>query len=379
MNTPPPIALSPEALQQLFDALRAEGFDVIGPTRREGAIVYDELTSTSELPIGWTEVQEAGTYRLERREDSAYFGYAVGPHAFKRYLFPPKETLWRAVPDETRGFRVESPNTPVPRYAFLGVRACELAAISIQDRVFSGDGFVEPGYAARREAALLIAVNCGVPGGTCFCTSMGTGPAADKGFDIVLTEVLDEEHGHVFLAEAGSQRGVQLLSALGELEPASPTLKEAALDVTRRASEQMGRALETEGLPEVMTSSYEHPRWADVAERCLGCANCTMVCPTCFCHTVDDLTALDGSASRERRWDSCFTLDFSYMHGGAVRSSTRSRYRQWLTHKLGTWWAQFGESGCVGCGRCITWCPVGIDITAEAAALRLTPAPPEEV
>ena len=133
----------------------------------------------------------------------------------------------------------------------------------------------------------------------------------------------------------------------------------------------MGRELDTTDIRELLYRNYEHPRWDEVAERCLACGNCTMVCPTCFCTTVEDVTDLAGEhVERHQRWDSCFTIDYSHIHGGAVRGSTRSRYRQWMTHKLATWIDQFGSSGCVGCGRCITWCPVGIDITEEARAIR---------
>jgi Fe-S-cluster-containing hydrogenase component 2 len=140
----------------------------------------------------------------------------------------------------------------------------------------------------------------------------------------------------------------------------------------------MGRSLEAAGLDKVLLAGLESPRWEATAARCLSCANCTMVCPTCFCTTVEDTTDLTGDhAERWRRWDSCFTLDFSYIHGGAVRRTTASRYRQWLTHKFATWFEQFGESGCVGCGRCITWCPAGIDVTEEARAFRTGSAPKE--
>jgi sulfhydrogenase subunit beta (sulfur reductase) len=136
----------------------------------------------------------------------------------------------------------------------------------------------------------------------------------------------------------------------------------------------MGRQMDTNGLKELLQGNPTHKQWDDVAARCLTCANCTMVCPTCFCTTVEDHTDLTGqTAERVRRWDSCFTLDFSYIHGGSVRTETKSRYRQWMTHKLASWIDQFGTSGCVGCGRCITWCPVGIDITAEVAAIRASP------
>lgn len=99
-----------------------------------------------------------------------------------------------------------------------------------------------------------------------------------------------------------------------------------------------------------------------------------MVCPTCFCSSVHDVADLSGdNVERIRQWDSCFNLDFSYTKGGTVRDNTRSRYRQWLTHKLASWQDQFDSLGCVGCGRCITWCPVGIDLTEEVQAIRVKP------
>jgi sulfhydrogenase subunit beta (sulfur reductase) len=141
--------------------------------------------------------------------------------------------------------------------------------------------------------------------------------------------------------------------------------------VAADAAARMGRVLETDALRDVLYASAESPRWDDVAARCLACTNCTLVCPTCFCTSVDDVTDLTAtSTERHRVWDSCFSEDYSYLHGGSVRTSTASRYRQWMTHKLASWTDQFGTSGCVGCGRCITWCPAAIDITAEAAALR---------
>jgi ferredoxin len=245
------------------------------------------------------------------------------------------------------------------------VRACDLHAVAIQDRVFLEGGHVEPDYAARRRDAFFVAVNCARAGGTCFCVSMDTGPRVTEGFDLALTE-LDGR----FVVEAGSERGEDVLAAL-ECAPATDDDVREALEQSERTAASMGRALETDGLRELLQDNRDHPRWAEVADRCLSCGNCTMVCPTCFCSTVEDTTDLAGeNAERTRLWDSCFTLEHSYMHGGSVRRSASSRYRQWMTHKLSTWIDQFGTSGCVGCGRCITWCPVAIDITEEAAAIR---------
>jgi ferredoxin len=367
-----PSVISPEALQALVEALGSRGYRVLGPTVRDGAIVYDELESATELPVGWTESQDAATYRLERREDEARFGYAVGPHSWKQFLLPPRIRLWQAQRDGEGDGSLEVEEEPLDetRLAFIGVRSCELHAIGIQDRVFLGGRVVERDYAARRADTFVVAVNCFEPGGTCFCVSMGTGPKAEAGYDLALTEILDGEHR--LLVEVGTDEGAEVLEELPRREAGEGDLAAASAAVAG-AAEKMGRSLDASNLRDLLRRNLEHPRWDDVAERCLTCGNCTMVCPTCFCTSVEDATDLTGeSAERTRVWDSCYSVDYSYIHGGSIRPTGRSRYRQWLTHKFGTWHDQFGSSGCVGCGRCITWCPVGIDVTEELTAIRAT-------
>lgn len=335
---------------------------------REGAIVYDTVASPADLPVGVSDAQDAGEYCLVPRDDAALFGYAVGPHSWKKYLFPPRETLWDAeFVDGTLRFTERDDSSQ--RLAFIGVRACELAALSIQDRVFMGSGYRDGSYANTRKSSFVVAVNCSSPSGTCFCTSMGTGPSCEDGYDLVLTEVLRPDD-HFFVVEPGSDLGATILERL-PTRPASESDVAAAQEVVSRAAASMGRHFDNEGVRELLARSAEHPRWEEVATRCLACTNCTLVCPTCFCSTTEDRAGLSGQgATRTRRWDSCFNLDFSSVHGAPVRSSTSAMYRQWLTHKLSTWYEQFGTSGCVGCGRCITWCPVGIDITEEVASIR---------
>jgi ferredoxin len=356
-------------LDGLVSVLRGRGYSVIGPVARDGAIVYDELESASDLPAGWMDVQDGGSYRLERREDDALFGYAVGPTSWKRFLLPPRIRLWQAT-QRGDGLEVEEEPLDARPLAFLGVRACELAAIAVQDRVLLGGRYADRDYAARREGVFTVAVNCHEPGGTCFCASMGTGPAVRAGHDLVLTELLEGEHR--FVVDAGSERGREVLADLGGSEATGDDLRAVAAQA-EDAEGRMGRRLDTDGIAELLRSTLDHPRWDEVAERCLTCGNCTLACPTCFCTAVEDTNDLSGTrAERSRVWDSCFSLDYSYIHGGAIRRSPKARYRQWLTHKLGTWHDQFGSSGCVGCGRCITWCPVAIDITEEVAALGAT-------
>jgi formate hydrogenlyase subunit 6/NADH:ubiquinone oxidoreductase subunit I len=360
--------IAKDQLQGLIDLLHLQGYCVVGPTVRDGAIVYDEVKSLDDLPSGWTDHQDAGTYRLTPRDDAALFGYTVGPHSWKKFLHPERLRLWQARRDEA-SICVTEGSEPVPKFALLGARSCELHAIAIQDKVFLGPENREEDYSLRRENALIIAVNCGQAGGTCFCVSMETGPEVTSGYDLALTELLDGGP-HRFLAEAGSEQGNALLEELAQEVP-SETDRELALTTVETARSQMGRTLDTTDIKDLLQGNLEHARWDDVADRCLSCANCTMVCPTCFCTDIEDTTDLSGDhAERWRKWDSCFTLDFSHIHGGSVRSSTKSRYRQWMTHKLAHWIDQFGSSGCVGCGRCVAWCPVAIDITEEVAAIR---------
>lgn len=365
--------ISSAQIETLIAKLRGAGYTVIGPALGDGAIIYEELTSAADLPQGWTDEQDAGRYRLRRRDDAALFGYVVGPDSWKKYLHPPRRKLWECSRDGD-GVVVAAATDDPPRYAFLGVRSCEIKAIEVQDRVFMGGDFPEPSYAARRRSAFVVAVNCGEAHGTCFCVSMETGPKAERGFDLALTELIDD-HRHDFLVEIGSEEGSRFLSQLDHREATDHDV-DAAGRATARAVSQMGRKLDTSGIKELLQQNPDHPRWDDVASRCLTCANCTMACPTCFCTSIEDVADLRGEhAERWQLWDSCFTMDFSYIHGGSVRASPKARYRQWMTHKLAHWIDQFDSSGCVGCGRCITWCPVGIDITEEVAAIRATTQP----
>jgi sulfhydrogenase subunit beta (sulfur reductase) len=367
------VRLAAGDLQHLLDALAGRGYQVMGPSLEDGHLIYGEIGQVADLPRGWTAFQEGGTFRLEKRRDQAFFGFGVGQQSWKQFLFPPHQSLWQ-VRREGRGWRLLPQAEAVPKFAFVGVRSCELHAMAVQDRVFLQGAHVDPTYRARREQALIVAVNCGHQDkGTCFCVSMGTGPRATTGFDLALTEVLQGDD-HYFVVEVGTPRGAGIMREVPQRMAAANEI-DAAAQVVAAMAGNMGRALDTAGIKELFYANYEHPRWDEVAARCLNCGNCTMVCPTCFCHTLEDGLDLTGAVGeRGRQMDVCFTVDFSYLHGGSIRTSPRSRYRQWLTHKLATWIDQFGCSGCVGCGRCITWCPVGIDITEEARAIRETAA-----
>jgi formate hydrogenlyase subunit 6/NADH:ubiquinone oxidoreductase subunit I len=373
------LTINTQQLQGLIDALRTAGFRTIGPRVVESAIVYGDLDSVDQLPVGYVDRQDGGSYRLEKEQNAGHFDYVVGPHSLKGFLFPPRETLLESVRKNGR-WQMTAPEIDPTPLAVIGVRPCDLHALAIQDKVFLGGPYVDPGYKARREKLFLVAVNCRRAAATCFCHSMKTGPAVQTGFDLAITEL----NAH-FVIEVGTAKGGEIMAPV-EWAPATSQQVEESRDVSalletelqaRGSKANSGanapreRHLDTTNIHDLLLGNLEHPRWSEVAERCLACANCTMVCPTCFCASVEEVSDLSGdSVRRERAWDSCFTAEHSYMNTGTVRKTTASRYRQWLTHKLATWIDQFGTSGCVGCGRCITWCPVGIDLTEEVAAIR---------
>jgi len=370
--------LDPSDIGALIEELQTRGFTVVGPTRQGDAIVTAEIRSLADLPRGVGDTQEPAAYRLTERDDDAFFGFAAPAQSTKPVFFPAEEVVWRGQRDHERGghFSVERDKVDAAPVALLGVRSCDLRAVQIHDQVLTHRQHQDAHYTARRNGTLVIAVACGDPAATCFCASMGTGPrpaAADPqtkqpSYDLLLTEVIDKT-SHRFVVEVGTDAGREIADAI-EAAKGTEADQAQAIKITDAAASRQTRAIDRDSVHDVLRASAESPRWEDVADRCLACTNCTLVCPTCFCTTVSDVSDLAGeSAERHRVWDSCFSADFSYIHGGPMRESTKARYRQWITHKLSSWEDQFGMLGCVGCGRCITWCPAGIDITEEAAAL----------
>lgn len=356
-------------LNILFGRLK-ESHRLIGPRIEAGVIILGEM-DTHDIPAGYEDRQEAGGYRLVKGERPEIFSFSPGPDSFKRFLHPPVSELFSFRKSRSGITIVPSVRGEKPP-AFIGVRACDLSALKLYDRIFLDGPVRDERYASLRSGAIVIALNCSFPGDNCFCSSMGTGPKVTYGYDIVLSELKDW-----FLIEAGTDRGQDFLTRLTTEEATDGDLNEKAerIEACRRA---MKKSIRADELPALIYRSLNHPHWADIAGRDLECGNCTQVCPTCFCNSTYDLVRLSQvsrdlsgvSGARVRKWDSCFSRNFARVHGGNFRPSREARYRHWMSHKLAYTMEQFGLTGCVGCGRCITWCPAGIDITTELEALR---------
>ena len=373
MPEPAQRVLEAAALDTLIRALQRRNYRVIAPTVRDAAIILDEIQTSADLPVGFSDEQAPGRYRIAQYPHRAFFAFGNGPQSWKKFLHPAECTLFAAARNTGHGngngngsFRIlGQPETAQPM-AFLGVHACDLNAIAILERSLTAGG--DSGFAARRAQTFIVALQCQHAGGDCFCAGMKTGSRLPAGFDLALTEF----HGppHRFLIQCGSERGREVLAELDTQPASAADIKQNEDGIACAAAEQT-RTLDSAATHALLDRAFDSAYWGKIAARCLACGNCTMVCPTCFCTAIEDASNVPGDqATRCRHWDSCFTPGFSYIHGGSIRTSLKSRYRQWLMHKLSAWVDQFGTHGCVGCGRCLTWCPVGIDITAEFHAFQ---------
>ena len=358
--------LDTENFEQLIFQLMEMGYTVIGPVEKGGAISMDIIDHFSDLARGFSDVQSPGRYQLERDgKGESFFDFVIGHMSLKNHLNPSRHRLWKSEKNDEGRLIFQMEKAPETKYAFVGVRSCDLMALKVQSKVFEGD-YPNTWFQKLKSNALFISTSCNHPSDNCFCTTMGHGPKPSDGFDLNLNEISPGN----FLVTAGSEDGMKILSGL-KLEKAKEDAVSKEELLYNQALSKLEKRFDMEEVRGLLKEKINHPHWEEIAKKCLSCANCTMVCPTCFCTTTEDLNDLKGKITeRWLSWDSCFNQDFSYIHGSHVRDSTKSRYRQWMTHKLSNWHDQFDTSGCVGCGRCITWCPVGIDITKELQALK---------
>jgi sulfhydrogenase subunit beta (sulfur reductase) len=258
----------------------------------------------------------------------------------KKYLLPYKEKMFSF---ERGKMREEIPEE---KLALFGLHICDINAIARLDMVLWND----PAYKARRENMLIIGVSC-TPNDKCFCKSVHANVLPN------ICDVFLMQHEKDYIAYSLTEKGRKLLTSF-LFEPTNIEIKEIKVEYNEQ------KHIDIHRVGERILKDYENPVWAETAKRCLGCANCTVVCPLCYCYDVVDNTYVHtDEGERVRCWDSCLLLNFARVAGGHnFRKDLKARYRNVYTHKFRTFVDEFGVPSCVGCGRCITFCPAGIDM-----------------
>jgi len=303
----------------------------------------------------------AEVYAPQKREGfSQFLPYEVGaellltePHNTrfppKAFFLPQSETL---LTYNRRLNQLETPTLQVSPRIIFGIRPCDAHAIPLLDTVFATQENPDPYWQARREQTVLIGLGCNLPATTCFCTSVESGPFAQAGLDALLTDL-----GEAYLVETFTERSEVLFT---NLLPAEPSDKEKALTIQQQAKAMLEPVFTTDGLKEHLDQIFDSKLWGEFAQSCLGCGICTFLCPTCFCFDIVDEAQRD---ERVRNWDTCMFRVYSLEASGHNPRPTRAeRTRQRLMHKFSYWLEYAHQLGCTGCGRCVRYCPVGLDI-----------------
>jgi sulfhydrogenase subunit beta (sulfur reductase) len=273
----------------------------------------------------------------------------------KSLFLPQSEVMLRYNPQLNKMENVEV--LPDQRIIF-GIRPCDANAITLLDTVFDTEEYRDPYWTAHRSSSTIIGLGCNKPQSTCFCTTVGYGPFNHDGMDALMTEIDDN-----YFIEVFSEKGETLFS---ELPFASEEEQEKVKRHQTQVAESMTIAFETENLKHTLDNLFESNFWGEIAESCLGCGVCTFLCPTCFCFDIVDEVQRN---KRVRNWDTCmFRIYSQEASGHNPRPTQAERTRQRLMHKYSYWLDHIGKIGCTGCGRCVRYCPVGLDIRAMIRA-----------
>jgi formate hydrogenlyase subunit 6/NADH:ubiquinone oxidoreductase subunit I len=319
-------------LSQFLEGLGRE-FQVIAPLHEGKDILFGEFDA-SKLVSDYV-----GKTRLSPKE----------------YLFPQKEKLFTF--EENKRIEIKA-NLDETKRVIWGIRPCDLSGIKILSEVYLSD-YIDPYYQARRANILLLGLNCNEAEQSCFCSSLGIGPFAREGFDLLFTDL-----GDTFLVEIGSKAGENLIEQAANLFTSAVSKDEEKAELLEEKSKKTFRtSIDLEKIKAKIATALNNHVWDEEAGKCILCGGCNWVCPTCHCFNVEDINA-EHKTQRVRYWDSCQLGGFTQMAAYNSRVTQAERLRQRIYHKFSYNPDRYkGQTGCTGCGRCIDVCPAGIDIT----------------
>lgn len=309
-------------------------------------------------------VKDGDLWNLEliEKAENADLGFSTTVLSPKKIIFPQKETLLEFSTKNEESYEVREVLPDEKTTVIFGVRPCDAKAVTLMDKVFSGD-FEDPYYWKRRNSVSLVGLSCsGPPSPNCFCLSVSGSPHSKEGLDILMTDLGDR-----YFIEPLTEKGEKLVNAAKELfeEPKSEDRKEAEKIHTESEKKIKRQIKEVKKISEKLKSMFESPFWDEQSMSCIRCGICTYLCPTCHCFDINDEVSSSSplKGERVRTWDNCQFPDFT-MHssGHNPRPDKASRLRQRIYHKFRYFIERYQNCQCTGCGRCISKCPVGIDI-----------------
>ena len=282
--------------------------------------------------------------------------FANTKNAPKNFMFPRSELLLKYT-RTPKGVQFASDAPEAQRTVLFGARPCDARSFALLDMLFDQEKWKDPYYIDKRAKTTVIALACAHPPyASCFCTSVGGSPTSSDGADILLTDL-----GENYLAEFITEKGAKLLSYFGDSK-ADKAADKAKEKIAGESAGEIKVKIPAKEIKPWLDANFEHPFWATIHQKCLACGTCTYLCPTCHCFDIsDEMKGADGK--RIRNWDSCmFPLFTKETSGHNPRSSQKERWRQRAMHKFRYYVDNFGAIACVGCGRCVMYCPVNIDI-----------------
>lgn len=292
-------------------------------------------------------------FRELKENEEPYLDFLNSRNSPKEFFFPQTENIveFEGIIDK----RVPEPeNIEIKKRIILGMRPCDIKSILILDKLFINEDYVDNYYKRLRDNTLIFGFGCNKPRTTCFCTSLESGPFFKEGSDGFITDIGDK-----FIIEGITEGGKKLIE---KLENADEDMVKAKGEIEKNANDTVPSSVKVEKIPQKLREMFEHPIWEEISERCLGCGVCTYLCPTCHCFDIQD-EVIDERGRRVKNWDSCMFPIFT-LHGSGhqPREFRYQRMRQRIMHKFNYYEENFGVIACCGCGRCITQCPVNIDV-----------------